>query len=194
MKWLFALNEKVKVAFFLVAGAAISTIIELNYQNHLHLEEHIHTNKVENYNRLEEGIRHNNKAADSLLTEFKKTVLVAPEKKALEAFMQTNLKYREFQGDLLSLSRYGDKATIYEQYLKKGNTLFEKLLTPAHQLSSIQISVGQDIYKASQHKIHGAQVISMLEAALVIIILVGTYAIMIVSQSIINKPQKFWLN
>src|SRR5687768_14353796 len=107
MKWLFALNEKIKVAFFLtflagiiilfnllmknnvtgleasmksiysdrlVAGAVISTIIELNYQNHLHLEEHIHTNKVESYNRLEAGIRHNNKEADSLLTEFKKTV------------------------------------------------------------------------------------------------------------------------
>jgi hypothetical protein len=178
----------------LIAGATISTIIELNYQNHLHLEEYIHTSKAEKYSRLEEGIKHNNKEADSLLAAFKKTVLVAQEKKALEEFMQTNLRYRKFQTDMLSLSREGDKTIMYDQYLQKGNRLFEQLLIPAHQLSRIQISVGKDIYKASQHKIHGAQVISTVEAALVIVMLAGSYALLVASNTIINKPQKFWLN
>ena len=69
-----------------------------------------------------------------------------------------------------------------------------QVLDPAHQLSNLQISVGKDIYKASQSKLYGAQLISNLEAALVIIILTGTYALMIASNSIINKPQKYWLN
>lgn len=95
---------------------------------------------------------------------------------------------------MVRLSREGDKAVIYEQYLQKGNTLFQQLLTPAHQLSRIQISVGKDIYKASQHKIHGAQVISTVEAVLVIVMLAGSYALLIASNTIIQKPQKFWLN
>ncbi|QHT67236.1 hypothetical protein GXP67_11595 [Rhodocytophaga rosea] len=227
MKWIFALKEKIKMAFILifiagviilfnvlmksnvsgleasmksiysdrlVAGATISTIIELNYQNHLQLEEHIHTTSAEKYSMLEAGIRRNNKEADSLLTAFKKTVLVAQEKEALDEFVQTNLMYRKFQNDMLGLSREGDKTSMYDQYLQKGNRLFQQWLIPAHQLSRIQISVGEDIYKASQLKIHGAQVISTVEAALVIVMLAGSYALMIASNTIINKPQKFWLN
>lgn len=131
MKWIFALKEKIKMAFILifiagiiilfnvlmksnvsgleasmksiysdrlVAGAAISAIIELSYQNHLHLEEHIHTARAERYQLLEQVIEQNNREADSLLTVFRKTVLVIQEKKALDELMQTNLRYRKFKG------------------------------------------------------------------------------------------------
>jgi hypothetical protein len=227
MKWVFALKEKVKVAFFLaflagiiilfnllmksnvsglessiksiykdrlLAGAAISTIIEINYKNHLLLEEHIHTNKAEQYNKLEKEIKLNTTQADSLLSEFKKTILVVQEKQALKKFVQTNLAYRSFQNDLLLLSRNGEKKETYNKYLHQGNKLFGQVLAPAHQLSGIQIKVGEDIYKASRNKVYGAQVISTLEAALVVIILIGTYALVIASNSIAGKSQKYWLN
>jgi hypothetical protein len=63
---------------------------------------------------LEHRMTRNHAETDSLVRQFKKTVLVGEEKTALEAYEQVGQSYQIFHGKILSMSRVGEKRAAYQ--------------------------------------------------------------------------------
>jgi hypothetical protein len=178
----------------MVAGQDISKIIEVIYQNQLLVEEHIHAEEVELYDRLERKLAHNHLVADSLISHFKKTVMTAEESQTLKVYEQNNGVYKVLQGQLIALSRRGEKELAYRDFLQHRQDEFQRVLRPAHQLVAIQAAVGKQIYHTLHQNLQMAQLLSSLETAIAIVFGLIILLLLKASSLILPKPQKYWLN
>jgi hypothetical protein len=142
------------------------------------MKAHIHCADAGRISEIEKAIALNNEEIDSLLQRFKATILTEDEKLALHSFEQNHQIYLTAQKELLAQSRAGEKQKAYDDYLMHGNKLFQQILFPTHQLSFVQTAGGQELYTFSQSHVRMAQVISTLEAALVVIICLTIYIVL----------------
>lgn len=183
----------------LVAGRAITQIMDLHYENHLLTDKYIQETILHNQARLADQVVHNYNQIDSLMREFKKTMLVEEEKDALQAYEQNNDAHRAFQQQIFGLTNYEHQAPLLKSYSLEKENSFQSVLTILRQLSMVQPRVGKTLLQDSQQNIRLIQELSFLEIAFVIILFAVIEMIIFlmlikVGDKLHPTKQKFWLN
>jgi hypothetical protein len=183
----------------LVAGRSITQIMDLHYQNHFLLDKYIHADTLLKQAPFEKQVEYNYKQMDSIMREFRKTVLVAEEKEALQAYELKNEAHRTFQQQIFGLSSTTNKASQLLFYSQQEESSFQSVLTILRQLSMVQPRVAKALLQDSQQSIRIIQELSFLEIAFVIILFAIIEMIIFlllvkVGSSLQPQKQKFWLN
>lgn len=183
----------------LVAGRSITQMMDLHYQNHFLLDKYIHADTLLKQAPLEEQVVYNYQQMDSIMREFRKTVLVAEEKEALQAYELKNKAHRTFQQQIFGLSPSTRQASQLVFYSQQEESSFQSVLHILRQLSMVQPRVGKALLQDSQQSIRLIQELSFLEIAFVIILfaiieMIIFLVLVRVGNSLHPQKQKFWLN
>lgn len=225
MDWIFSIQAKLKVAFLLALICALvlvniywerSNIASINdsfcsiYDDRLlpatyvfHLTDHLYQKRLilehqlHHHDTLEamEALRQvtdHNKAMDTLIADFDATYLVKSEGELLGDFKLRLREYNRLEKSMLEGAQFQppqskDAATLV--------ALFETTLNELTQLSQIQIDVGREMRDDSLRLLASTKVLTMLEAALIVVIALIIQALVFASRSVMSpKPQRHNLN
>jgi hypothetical protein len=154
----------------LVPAGDISVVQEKLYQNELLVQEHMDALATDAYSRAEHQVRRHDAEMDSLVDKFAHTLLVDQEVESLKKYRRYLFEHRQIQEQILSLSERGLKQEAAALYRNEGQPHFAQLMGMVHQLSSLQTSVGHELYDRSHHKLLEAGLLSYLVIALTILV------------------------
>ena len=183
----------------LVAGRAITLIMDLHYQNHFLVSKYMETNTLSVQPLLENQVNHNYHQMDSIMGEFSKTLLVSEEKQALKAYELQNKAHRAFQQQLFGLQTKEDMTSTLSLYSQQEESSFQSVLAILRQLSMVQTQVGKTLLQDSEKSIRLIQELSFLEIAFVIILFAAIEMVVFLmmvkmGQKLHPTNQKYWLN
>jgi len=179
----------------LVPSLDISEILERYYQNRMLLEEHVLATKATSHDSLQQLIVANSGIIDSLVTKYEKTYLVAQEQENLAAYKKRFNELVQVQDKIIILSAQGQKAKAQQLYSSSGQTAFQNLLDPLHQLIRVQGDIGQELYESADRNVKMLRVLSYFVIAIAVIIALIVGTLLQTSRKLNNiKPQKYNLN
>ena len=154
----------------LVPAQDISEVQEKLYQNELLLQEHISAPAADAQLVVVHQIRRHGAEVDSLVDKFAHTLLVNKEVESLKKYRSYLAMHRRTQGQILDLSERGAKQEAAALYRNEGQWHFEQLMGTVHQLSSLQTSVGHELYDQSHRNLLEAGLLSYLVIGLTIMV------------------------
>jgi len=225
MDWVFSIRAKLKAAFLLALICALvlvnifwerSNMSDINdsmcsiyddrllpatyvfhltnhlYQKRLLLEHQLYHHDTLGIEEVHKQVMLHNQAIDTLLEDFDSTYLVESEGKLLVDFKRELKAYNILENRLLEPAErqqdiLKDKAEIAQ--------LFELTLKELTQLSQVQIDVGRAMRDNSLRILASTKVLTMLEAALIVVIALIIQALVFASRSVTPpKPQRHELN
>ncbi|NUN99640.1 MAG: MCP four helix bundle domain-containing protein [Saprospiraceae bacterium] len=225
MDWIFSIRAKLKAAFFLALICIVvlvniywerSNIADINssfcsiyddrllpatyvfhltnhlYQKRLILEHQLHHHDTLAIAEAKRRIAIHNAAMDTLIEDFESTYLVESEGRLLVDFKQELKDYNLLEKKLLESSQLRlppdeDPAGLIP--------LFEANLEELTLLSQVQIDVGRAMRDDSMRMLANTKVLTMLEAALIVIIALVIQALVFASRSVAPpRPQRHDLN
>ena len=179
----------------LVPALDISAIVERSYQNHLLLEQHILETDTLRKCRLGDKIITNQQQIDSILVKFEGTLLTGAERQSLENYKQARQKLLAVQKVILSQSGNQNTNAAKVSYNTAGSASFQHLLTPLHELSKIQGTVGHELLDSAEHQMNLIKVLSTLIIAMAVIIALLVATLLQTSRKLNSiKQQNFRLN
>ncbi|NEM98759.1 MCP four helix bundle domain-containing protein [Pontibacter burrus] len=179
----------------LVPSLDISEILERYYQNRMLLEEHVLATQASSHDSLQQLIVANTTVIDSVVLKYEQTYLVESEKENLANYKTRFAELVQVQDRILALSAQGNKAEARKLYRTDGQSAFQGLLDPLHQLIKVQGDVGQELYQSANRSVMMLKVVSysVIALAVVIALIVGT--LLQTSRKLNNiKTQKYNLN
>lgn len=225
MDWIFSIRAKLKVAFLLALICVLvlaniywerSNITSMNdsfcsiyadrllpatyvfqltdhlYQKRLILEHQLHHHDTLEAKEAQRQVMIHNKAMDTLIADFEATYLVKTEGQLLSAFKQQLKDYNRLEKGLL------EAAQLRQPFEKDRDgliALFDVTLNELTQLSQLQIDVGRAMRDDSLRLLASTKVLTMLEAALIVIIALVIQALVFASRSVAPPmPQRHDLN
>jgi hypothetical protein len=154
----------------LVPAQDISFVQEKLYQNELLVQEHISATAADVHTRAASRIGRHGAEVDSLVDKFAHTFLVNQEVKSLEKYRDYLSVHRHTQGQILRLSEQGAKREAAALYRDEGQRHFAQLMGTVHQLSSLQTSVGHELYDRSHQNLLEAGLLSYLVIGLTVLV------------------------
>ncbi|MFM9947324.1 MAG: MCP four helix bundle domain-containing protein [Saprospiraceae bacterium] len=214
MDWIFSIRAKLKLAFFLALICLLvlaniywerSSMASMNdsfcsiYADRLlpatyvfHLTDHLYQKRLilehqlHHHDTLEaaEALRQvaiHNGAMDTLIADFEATYLVETEGQLLGAFKEQLEDYNRLEKNLL------DAAQLRQPFEKDRAdliALFDVTLIELTQLSQLQIDVGRAMRDDSLRLLASTKVLTMLEAALIVIIALIIQGLVFASRSV----------
>ncbi len=225
MDWIFSIRAKLKLAFLLALICLLvlaniywerSNIASMNdsfcsiyadrllpatyvfqltdhlYQKRLILEHQLHHHDTLEAKEAQRQVMIHNKAMDTLIADFEATYLVKTEGQLLSAFKQQLKDYNRLEKGLL------EAAQLRQPFEKDRDgliALFDITLNELTQLSQLQIDVGRAMRDDSLRLLASTKVLTMLEAALIVIIALVIQALVFASRSVAPPmPQRHDLN
>jgi len=225
MEWIFGIREKLKLAFLLALICVLvlvniyverSNIASINdsfcsiyddrllpatyvfhltdhmYQKRLILEHQLHHHDTLEASEALRRVAIHNKAIDTLIADFETTYLVEQEGQLLGAFKEQFKDYNLLEKNLLEAAQLQQPQANEISGL---TVLFETTLGELTQLSQIQIDVGRAMRDDSMRLLANTKVLTMLEAALIVVIALIIQALVFASRSVAPpKLQRHDLN
>ncbi|SFC18385.1 Four helix bundle sensory module for signal transduction [Flexibacter flexilis DSM 6793] len=170
----------------LVPAMDISHIIEKQYQNRFHLEEHISGISIENYTELENDIAQNNAQVDSMINHYADggNVLDAVEAQELKKYRNAIRSYRLLEKEILQLSRQNQKQIAAELFTKKTYPAFQAAVRPMERLEDDQVLLGKQLYQKTETSVSNIR--TGLFVAIAVGLVVGIVLALVVSREYIS--------
>jgi CHASE3 domain sensor protein len=166
----------------LVPAMDISHIIEKQYQNRFHLEEHISGISIENYAQLENDIKINNRQVDSIISHYADgaDILDHEEAKELKQYRNAIRSYRSLEKNILLLSRDNKKKEATQLFTANSYTAFQAAVRPMERLEDKQVALGKQLYQEAEKV--GDNIRMALYASIAIALVVAITLAVIVSR------------
>ncbi len=172
----------------LIPAIDIILLTESLYTKRLLLERHLVTAKT-TQPAIRQALTLHNQKIDSLLQAYEKTYLVERETTSFEALKNRMAAYSKLENNILSLHRAGQRETSIQLMEAEGSVLFNQTIQRLHELTDIQMEVGQELRKASQTEVSRFHLHSTLQ--IIISIIIGLMVInLIFSARIIQFDSK----
>ena len=225
MKWIYSIQQKSKTALLLLAvvvtilgsnflekkyftdiNKSVSSIYndrlipaaelfhanDIMYKKRLVLEKYLANPANQDYRLVKKQLAAHNSQIDSIILAYESSYLVDEESTSLHHFKASVHQYNKLETEYLANSR---KCLTADTYEKKMVPLFLDIHKDLVQLSRIQTSVGKELLNGSRHISSGAYMISNLQMAIVVVIMLVVYGLLLTSRSLIPKNLKnFHLN
>ncbi|MGV3587835.1 MAG: MCP four helix bundle domain-containing protein [Adhaeribacter sp.] len=224
MKWLYGIQQKSKTALLLLAivvtimgsnflekkyftdiNQSVSSIYndrlipaaelfhanDIMYKKRLALEKYLVNPASQDFKLIKKQLAAHNSQIDSIILAYEATYLVDEESTSLDHFKASVRQYNKLETEYLA----NKESLAADTYEKKMGPLFLAIHKDLVQLSSIQTSVGKELMNGSRHISSGAYLVSNLQTAIVVVIMLVVYGLLLTSRSLIPKKfQKFHLN
>jgi hypothetical protein len=175
----------------LIPAAELFHANDIMYKKRLILEKYLMDPAHQDLQVVQQQLAIHNAQIDSIMQAYEATYLVDEESAGLHRFKKRVYQYNQLEAKYLSSTAARPLAT-YDQQLEP---LFYKIHQDLVQLSSIQTSEGKELLNGSKIISSGAYLLSNLQTAIVVVIMVVVYALLLSSRSIIPKNfQNFRLN
>jgi hypothetical protein len=179
----------------LVPAAYMTEILERYYQNQLLLEQHLQSGSEAKQDSLANLWQINIIANSTLIRQFETTYLTKQEAIYLKNFKQAVKDLQLIQEQILAYSRNNDKQAAFLLYKEQNQGQFQRLLSPLHDLITLQEQVGHELYLSADRKVKSMKLTSYMVIAMSVIIALIAGALLQANRSInIRKPQKYHLN
>lgn len=179
----------------LVPAIDISAIMERSYKSHQLLEEHILATDPGAKNSLSEQITLNQKEIDSILVKFEGTYLTKVERENLEQYKTSRQNLLSVQKIILNQSQNQNTGAAKDSYYTAGNASFQMLLTPLHDLSTLQATVGHELLDSAERQMNFIKLLSTLVIAMAVIIAILVATLLQTSRKLNSiTQQKYHLN
>jgi len=224
MKWIYNIPQKSKIAvlllvvggtimgsnflekkFFTDINQSVSSIYndrlipaaelfhanDIMYKKRLLLEKFLATPVLQPVGTIQEQLAVYNAQIDSIVLAYEDTYLVNEESIRLQHFKKSVYQYNQLEAKYLA--KAGEfSPDVYEKRLAP---LFIDIHQDLVQLSSIQTSVGKDLLHGSQNISSGVNLLSNLQMAVAVIIMLVVYTLLLSARSLVPKNLKdFRLN
>lgn len=224
MKWIYSIQQKSKTAYLLLAvvvtilgsnflekkfftdiNQSVSSIYndrlipaaelfhanDIMYKKRLALEKYLVHPANQDFGLVKKQLAAHNAQIDSIILAFETSYLVDEESVSLRHFKASVHQYNKLEAAYLT----NVENLAADTYEKKMGPLFLAIHKDLVRLSSIQTSVGKELLNGSKNSSSGAYLISNLQTAVVIVIMLVVYALLLSSHSLIPKNLKdFRLN
>lgn len=162
------------------------------YRKRLILEHQLHHHDTLEAKEAQRQVMIHNKAMDTLIADFEATYLVKAEGQLLSTFKQQLKDYNRLEKGLLEAAQLQQPS---EKDRTSLNALFDVTRNELTQLSQLQIDVGRAMRDDSLRLLASTKVLTMLEAALIVIIALVIQALVFASRSVAPPmPQRHDLN
>lgn len=162
------------------------------YRKRLILEHQLHHHDTLEAKEAQRQVMIHNKAMDTLIADFEATYLVKAEGQLLSTFKKQLKDYNRLEKGLLEAAQLQQPS---EKDRTSLNALFDVTRNELTQLSQLQIDVGRAMRDDSLRLLASTKVLTMLEAALIVIIALVIQALVFASRSVAPPmPQKHDLN
>jgi len=139
----------------LIPALDMARLVELQYQNRFHLEEHLTGVSIENYGQLESDIAVNNHKMDSVLKKYTTSsyIMDPREAKDLKTFVKAHKRYLALEDSILHYSKRGDKEKARDLFTRRSYTLFQNNIRPLVMLEDDQADLGRNLYYEAQKQV-----------------------------------------
>lgn len=178
----------------LIPATDIVYLTESLYQKRLLMEKQLLDQQGNSWDNLAQKLQFHTQRIDSLVGKFEKTYLVKDELASLRAFQKRHAEYVRVEQEILRLGKADNRSVGLSLFASQGDVLFEKTMVRLRELTQIQSSVGQELFKESHRDVLKFVFLSTIQIIMVIVI--GLIVIgLIRSSKIINtKSEPFHLN
>jgi len=139
----------------LIPALDMAHLVELQYQNRFHLEEHITGVSIENYWQLESFITVNNHKMDSILSKYTTSSYIMDPKEAMDLknFVKAHKRYLALEDSILFLSKSGLKDNARLMFTRRSYSLFQNNIRPLVLLEEDQADLGRSLYFEAQKQV-----------------------------------------
>lgn len=179
----------------LVPASYMTAILERYYQNQLLLEQHLQSAEAAEQDSLSALWETNTAAVGALIQQFETTYLTDQEAVYLKQFKRAVADLQQIQEQILVNSSNNDKAAALKLHRAQNQGQFQLLLTPLHELITLQEQVGHELYLSADRKVKSMKVLSytVIAMAVFVALIVGT--LLQTNNKLANiKPQNYHLN
>jgi len=139
----------------LIPALDMARLVELQYQNRFHLEEHLTGISIETYEQLESDIAVNNHKMDSVLKKYTTSsyIMDPREAKDLKTFVKAHKRYIALEDSILYYSKLGDKLKARDLFTERSYTLFQNNIRPLVMLEDDHADLGKNLYYEAQKQV-----------------------------------------
>ncbi len=139
----------------LIPALDMARLVELQYQNRFHLEEHLTGISIETYEQLESDIAVNNHKMDSVLKKYTTSsyIMDPREAKDLKTFVKAHKRYIALEDSILYYSKLGNKLKARDLFTERSYTLFQNNIRPLVMLEDDHADLGKNLYYEAQKQV-----------------------------------------
>jgi hypothetical protein len=153
----------------LVPTAIIANLTSKIYQKRLLLEPHVLGKTKPGANLVGAALDRLNRQVDSLLTEFGQTKLTAEEADQLALLTQRLAVYNRLEGEITT--KLVDQPQAQQVlFAGRGHTAFGQVAQTLTQLSTLQLTVGEQLLNQSRGQTNYIYVLTTVQIGLVLIV------------------------
>ncbi len=179
----------------LIPTTEIFYLAEQLYQKRLTLQRYFLTGDPENVNIIYEKLNEHNEVIDTLIHAFEKSHLVENEFICFKGFKNDIKDYASLEQSMLVFCEKGQQSQCLETFDNEAQEKFASIIARLNELTGIQTEVGSSILSESKVIVAGANVVSRLQIALILIIGIIIQILVLTSKAIkTRKHQKFSMN
>lgn len=129
----------------LIPSTDIALIQSLCYENRLYLEDDlVNQNSPE---KVQAEIKENNRLIDQTLDKYRLTYFTDEESQHTAQFIKLLQEYRRYELEVQELLAHNEYAAAKEIFYGSSRKAFLHMVEELHQLSGIQVAVGQTLYE-----------------------------------------------
>lgn len=172
----------------LMPATEIFYITELLYNERLLLEKYLWMGDRDGRG-LRDKISLHHQDIDSILTEFEKTYIVPNEELCLKKFKKSRAEYKTTEGQVIALSEAGRSREAINLFENEGVAAMSATIRNLHELIDIQSNIGKELLNDSHHIVAHANMLSLLEAGVAIVLGLLVHIIIITSKILNRKPR-----
>ena len=178
----------------LIPATDIVYLTESLYQKRLLMEKQLLTQEANSWNNLARQLHFHTQRIDSLVGKFEKTYLVKDELASLRAFQKRHAEYARIENEIVKLGQSGSRSAGLALFASQGEGVFEKTMVRLRELTQIQSSVGQELFKTSHRDVLQFVFLSTIQIIMVIVIGLILLGLVRSSKIIDTKSGPFNLN
>ena len=178
----------------LIPATDIVYLTESLYQKRLLLEKQLLHEGGSSWESLTQHLQFHTQRIDSLVVKFEKTYLVKEELTSLQAFQRRHGEYTRIEEEIVRLGKAGNRPAGLALFDSRGDALFEKTMARLRELTRIQSSVGQALFKKSHRDVLQFVFLSTIQIIMVIVIGLILLGLVRSSKIIDTKSGPFHLN
>lgn len=165
------------------------------YRKRLLVEGYLLRDRQASFGAVAAELAGHNQKIDSLIDAFGKTYLVQAELKSLNQFQHRINEYAGLEKTILTLHEAGRRQEAIQLFERQGSTLFQQTIIRLNELTQIQSTVGEELFRNSHSSVLQSEFFSRLQLLTVLIIGVMVLALIKGAQLIGKKDsQPFHLN
>lgn len=178
----------------LIPATDIVYLTESLYQKRLLMEKQLLNQNGNSWDDLSRSLQFHTQRIDSLVRKFEKTYLVKDELASLRAFQRRHAEYTRIENEIVEFEQSGRRSAGLALFANQGDALFEKTMVRLRELTQIQSSVGQELFKNSHRDVMKFVFLSTIQIIMVIVIGLIVLGLVKGSKIIDTKSEPFHLN